>query len=194
MTGASDLMVLARVTGSLVVVLLVAVLAARLARRAGRGRGRTASLQVRDRVGLTRETCAVVLEVGDRMLLLGVSPQQVSVLAELGPSGTVVATAVRPGPTALAIQGALGALGGQAGPGVPAAGGGVPRVPAPRQPAVRVVQAPAEVPLTRREVRAATGRRRQAVPPTQRGTGSALDPRTWQQGLEALRDLTARRG
>ena len=193
MTGASDLMVLARVTGSLVVVLLVAVLAARLARRAGRGRGRTASLQVRDRVGLTRETCAVVLEVGDRMLLLGVSPQQVSVLAELGPSGTVVATAVRPGPTALAIQGALGALGGQAAPGVPGVPG-VPRVPAPRQPAVRVVQAPAEVPLTRREVRAATGRRRQAVPPTRRGTGSALDPRTWQQGLEALRDLTARRG
>jgi flagellar biogenesis protein FliO len=28
---------------------------------------------------------------------------------------------------------------------------------------------------------------------TLRGTGSVLDPRTWQQGLEALRDLTARR-
>lgn len=29
--------------------------------------------------------------------------------------------------------------------------------------------------------------------PKPRGTGSVLDPRTWQQGLEALRDLTARR-
>jgi hypothetical protein len=32
------------------------------------------------------------------------------------------------------------------------------------------------------------------MPPTQRGTGSVLDPRTWRQGVEALRDLTARRG
>ncbi|MBK6870135.1 MAG: flagellar biosynthetic protein FliO [Kineosporiaceae bacterium] len=32
------------------------------------------------------------------------------------------------------------------------------------------------------------------IPGTRRaGTGSVLDPRTWKQGLEALRDLTARR-
>ena len=35
-----------------------------------------------------------------------------------------------------------------------------------------------------------------AVPkvPAQRGSGAVLDPRTWKQGLDALRELTVRRG
>jgi flagellar protein FliO/FliZ len=181
---ASDLVVLARVSGSLLVVLLVAVLAARLARRAGRRAGRGA-MAVRERIGLTRDTSAVVLEVGDRLLLLGVSPHQVTVLAELGPSGALVAGSPLP----------IGAA--QGAPAIGTAEGALPitsGIPAQRE-AVRVVSGvPPAQPLTRRDLRAAGVRRRAAVPPVQRGTGSAIDPRTWQQGLEALRDLTARRG
>jgi hypothetical protein len=50
-----------------------------------------------------------------------------------------------------------------------------------------------QVPLSRKVIRELDRSRRRALPPTQRGTGSVLDPRTWQQGVEALRDLTARR-
>jgi hypothetical protein len=52
-----------------------------------------------------------------------------------------------------------------------------------------------QVPVSRKAMRQLDrGRKRLATPPTQRGgSGSVLDPRTWQQGLEALRDLTARR-
>ena len=183
MTGTSDVLMLARVSGSLVVVLLVAVLAARMARRAGR-RGGRGVIAVRERVGLTRDTSAVVLEVGDRRLLLGVGPQAVTLLADLGPTGTVVtAPGALPGVPAV-------------GPGAPVIVAGGPAVPAPRTAgSVRVVtDAPAGAPLTRREIRAVAVKRRAVAPPGRRGTGSVLDPRTWQQGLEALRDLTARKG
>jgi hypothetical protein len=43
----------------------------------------------------------------------------------------------------------------------------------------------------RRVTRAPTGTRAAAKPLP--GTGSVLDPRTWKQGIEALRDLTTRR-
>ena len=187
MTSPTDLVMLARVSGSLVVVLLVAVLAARVARRAG-GRSRRGGVAVRERVGLTRETSAVVLEVGDRLLLLGVGPQQVTLLAELGPRGTVVA-----GVPALAPSPGAGALPAPAAaPLLISSMPAMAAIPAQRD-AVRVVTGvPAAQPLTRRELRAAGVRR--AVPPSRRGTGSVLDPRTWQQGVEALRDLTARRG
>ena len=46
---------------------LVAVFAARLARRAGRRSGHGA-MAVRERIGLTRDSSAVVLEVGGRLL------------------------------------------------------------------------------------------------------------------------------
>jgi Flagellar biosynthesis protein, FliO len=190
MSSTSDLLMLARVTGSLVVVLIVAAVAARLARRAG-GRGGRGGLAVRERVGLTRDTSAVVLEVGERLLLLGVSAQQVSLLADLtgspgDPSGDS-RVALPGGPATLRPAGLSAGL----------SAGQVPRQPtaADRLSGVRVIStaAPAR-PLTRREIREAVGRRRPATPPAARGTGSALDPRTWHQGLEALRDLTARRG
>jgi len=106
MTGSSDAFMLARVSGSLVVVLLIAVFAARLARRAGR-RSRHGGIAVRERVGLTRDTSAVVLEVGDRLLLLGVGPQQVTLLAELGPTGTVTGVAALPATLPAALPAAL---------------------------------------------------------------------------------------
>jgi flagellar protein FliO/FliZ len=168
MTDPSELTLLARVAGSLVVVLLLAALAARLARRTGR-RGGHGSLAVRERVGLTRDAAAVVLEVGDRTLLLGVSAQQITLLAELDAPGTLIAAA----PDALPVA-----------PG--------PRAVPAQRPAPGTSSPP---PLTRRELRESGIRRRAAVAPTARaGTGSPLDPRTWQQGLEALRDLTARKG
>jgi flagellar biogenesis protein FliO len=176
-TNVSDLVLAARVGGSLAVVLLAATLVARLARRAGHRSGRGA-LAVRERVGLTRDTSAVLLEAGDRLLLLGVGPHQVCLLAEFGPGGTVAPGPVVAQPVAVAQPVSAASL-----------------VPAPRG-SVRVLgEMPAAQPLTRRQIRtAATGRRRPALPPTRRGTGSLLDPRTWQQGVEALRDLTARRG
>jgi flagellar biogenesis protein FliO len=167
MTGTSDALLLVRVSGSLAAVLVVAVLAARLARRAGR-RGGPAAIAVRERVGLTRDTSAVVLEVSGHLLLLGVSAQQVSLLAHLGAQAEATA---------------------EAGP-APA------HLPAQQGMSVRVVTGAAPAtPLTRRELRAVAGHRRATVPtPRAAGTGAALDPRTWHQGLEALRDLTARRG
>jgi len=188
MTSVSDVVMAARVGGSLAVVLLVALLAARLARRTGRRSGRGA-LAVRERVGLTRDTSAVLLQAGDRLLLLGVGPQQVSLLAELGPGAPVVAgETVRP-------AGQVGAVGGPSvGEALSGMSPGAVAVPAQRGPVRMVTGVPPAAPLTRREIRTATGRRRPALPPTQRGTGSVLDPRTWQQGMESLRDLTARRG
>jgi len=213
----TDLVVLARVSGSLFVVLLVAVLAARLARRAGRRSGR-GGIAVRERVGLTRDTSAVVLEVGDRVLLLGVGPQQVNLLAELGPGAA--ARAVQSLPVQSLPGRSVSVAPVAALPAAPTMPAPVPwaqgaqtspaarseqpaweaMVPAQRsaagpseQASVRVVTGmPAAQPLTRRELREAGIRR--AVPPTRRGNGSVLDPRTWQQGVEALRDLTARRG
>jgi flagellar biogenesis protein FliO len=189
MSGAADLVMLARVTGSLVVVVLVALLVARLARRAG-ARGGTGGVRVLDRVGLSRETAAVVLEVGDRTLLLGVGPTQVTVLADLTDPG---AGPVRP---AAALPSVLGEV-LDAEP-APADSAAVAKIPAPRSTVRTRDGATTAVvttaPLSRRALRQARGRGRLAVPPTRRGTGSALDPRTWQQGLEALRDLTARRG
>ena len=219
MTGTSDLVLLARITGSLVVVVLVALLAARLARRAGIRSG-GAGLRVLERVGLTREAGAVVLEVDGRRLLLGVTSHDVRLLADLTqphvpqtdapqlhapqplpaleapgepappwaihllphqpePTFEHVAAAAGIAPAAAASPARPTGPTGPVGPSAAAAGDGI-RVLTP--------------PLSRRAVRAASANRRPAMPPTQRGTGSVLDPRTWRQGVEALRDLTARRG
>lgn len=153
----TDLALLVRVAGSLAAVLLVVSLAARFARRTARGHG-GGDLHVRERIGLTRETAAVVLESGGRRLLIGVGPTQITLLTDLG---SVDPADPRP-------------------PGV---------VPQQRRPD----RGAAQVPLSRRAIRETRQRRRIALPPSRRGTGSVLDPRTWQQGLEALRDLTARR-
>lgn len=177
MADTSDAVLLARVTGSLLVVVLLALLVARFARRTTRGRA-GGELQVCERVGLSRETAAVVLEAGGRRLLVGVSPTRVTLLADL---------------TAAPLPGTL--LGGE--PLVRAPNAVESTVPAPRgaleQPGEPMART-SPVPLSRRVVRELDRTRRKALPPTQRGSGSVLDPRTWQQGVEALRDLTARRG
>jgi len=187
----STAFLLLRVTASLAVVVVLALVAARFTRRSGRGRHSGTDVRVCERVGLTRDAAAVVVEVDGRRLLLGVTTGAVSVLADLGrlddpaalEAGRVVVADSPAAPPALREY--------------PPRRAAAPELAIPRPrtelvggATVRVT----EVPLSRKAIRHVEGRRRPAVPPTQRGTGSVLDPRTWQQGLEALRDLTARRG
>ena len=136
----------------------------------------------------------MVLEAGGRRLLLGVTAQQVCLLVDLAAGATAPAShgvphsdpvPVTPWPATPPRSAALPPIA----PRAPRAAG--PRsVPIPEP----VADLPSAAPLTRRAARQAAAGRRLAMPPTQRGSGSVVDPRTWQQGLEALRDLTARRG
>src|SRR5664280_2506530 len=85
------------------VVVAIALLAARLGRRGG-GRASGVDLKVVERIGLTREAAAVVLEAGGRRLLLGVSAHGVTMLADLGQDETipiVARPALEPAPTAV---------------------------------------------------------------------------------------------
>ncbi|HET9657808.1 MAG TPA: flagellar biosynthetic protein FliO [Kineosporiaceae bacterium] len=173
MNPAGDLELLARVTASLVAVVLLALLAARLARRAaGRGHGR--GLRVLDRIALTRESSLAVVEVAGRGLVLGVGPQGVRVLTELD-AETVTRTYPEPPADVPGPRGPSGHRRG--GPS------GHPRGGPDEVSAVEV--GPDGVRVTR--LPDGGGRR-------SRGNGSVLDPRTWRQALEALRDYTARRG
>jgi len=137
----SDLAMLARVTASLVVVVVLALLAARLARRAS-VRGPGVGLRVVDRVGLSREAAVAVVAVAGRALVLGITAQNVTVLTELDPEAS--AELLAPPPGGKRVAGGSDLLTGE-------------------------------------------------LPARSRGTGSVLDPRTWRQGLDALRDATARR-
>jgi flagellar biogenesis protein FliO len=82
MNDAGNLAMLGRVIGGLVVVLVLIGLAARVARRA-RGQSGGTGLRVIDRIGLTREANLTVIEVANRVLLLGVTAQGVTMLADL---------------------------------------------------------------------------------------------------------------
>jgi flagellar biogenesis protein FliO len=82
MNDADNLAMLGRVVGGLIVVLVLIGLAARVARRA-RGQKGTSGLRVVDRIGLTREANLTVVEVANRMLLLGVTARGVTMLADL---------------------------------------------------------------------------------------------------------------
>jgi flagellar biogenesis protein FliO len=250
--SADDLALLARAVGGLVVVLVLIALAARVARRS-RARGTGEALRVVDRLGLSRDTYVAVVEAGGRSLLLGVSPQGVSMLTALdrAPYGWPARTP-EAGPVE-ADDASAGAAGSDATPPAqrPAAvgaGAAAPAAPAAPEPPVlppgvdlsaypdlasalraagrttggdgrsaggasggdrRATAArgvgpagsggPGEpAPATRRERRA---RGRQAAPVPQQRTagqtqasGSVLAPSTWRQGLDALRDMTARRG
>lgn len=165
MNPAGDLELLARVTASLVAVVLLALLAARLARRtAGRGHGR--GLRVLDRVALTRESSLAVVEVAGRGLVLGIGPQGVRMLTELD-AETVTRAYPEPPPDPPRPHGPSGHR-----------RGGPDEVSA-------VEVGPDGVRVTRMPDGA--GRRT-------RSSGSVLDPRTWRQAVETLRDYTARRG
>jgi flagellar protein FliO/FliZ len=168
-SAADDLALLARVTASLVVVVALAVLAARFARKAG-VRGGGAGLRVVERTGLSREASVAVVEVGGRGLVVGVTAQGVSLLTEL--------TAEE-----LAAASSLAASSGSLSASEDAADGteGTRRI---------VVESPEGPSWGTAPDRPRAGRSRQTAI---RGTGSVLDPRTWSQAVEALRDLTVRR-
>ncbi len=83
--AASELVLLGRVTLSLLVVLVLAVLAGRLARRTRLGAGGSAA-RVHSRVGLTREASVAVVEVAGQALVLGVTPSSVTLLTTLEPT------------------------------------------------------------------------------------------------------------
>jgi flagellar protein FliO/FliZ len=162
---AEELELLARVVLSLLVVLFLAVLAARFLRRSGL-HGPGTGLRVLDRTGLSREASVAVVEVGGRALLLGVTAHGVSLLGELDPERLVP-----PAPIVVDGSGSTEVrAGGLSEPGTGTGGTAVPASPAGRT--------------------ARAGGR----PPAVRGHGSVLSPRTWRQAVEALRDLTARRG
>lgn len=76
----ADITLTLRVLGSLVLVLGLIAIAARMVRRSRVRAG--ATLRVLERTGLTREASVAVVEVAGRRLVLGVTPQTVSVLTE----------------------------------------------------------------------------------------------------------------
>lgn len=190
MSGDGATLVL-RVVASLLVVLCLAWIAARLARKAG-VRGEGVGIKVVDRVGLTRETAIAVVEVAGRGLVLGTSAHGVTVLAELDPAQLAAARREHRAEGRSEGRGSGGTAGRSGRSG--RSGVTVTRVVAPgasqgsepgaaRVPAQRPVQGSVQRPA-----------QRPAQRPVQQGTGSVLDPRTWKQGLEALRELTVRRG
>jgi flagellar biogenesis protein FliO len=81
-TGASDLALLGRVMGGLIIVIVLIGLIAKVARQT-RGHKGDSGLRIVDRVGLSREANLAVVEVSNRMLLLGVTAQGVTMLANL---------------------------------------------------------------------------------------------------------------
>ena len=170
MSAADDLAVLARVTASLVVVVALAVLAARFARKAG-VRGGGAGLRVVERTGLSREASIAVVEVGGRGLVVGVTAQGVSLLTELSATELAAAT-FRAEEGGDAVEGSLERS--------------LERAESPQRVVVRSEGPPWG---TRPEGNRSGAKSRQTAI---RGTRSVLDPRTWRQAVEALRDLTAR--
>lgn len=76
-----DLDQLGRVVGGLIVVLTTIALVARVARRAG-GENGSSGLRIVERIGLSREANLAVIEISDRKLLLGVTAQGVTMLAD----------------------------------------------------------------------------------------------------------------
>jgi flagellar biogenesis protein FliO len=85
-----DLAMLGRVVGGLIVVLVTIALVARVARRA-RGENAGSGLRIVERIGLSREANLAVVEISDRRLLLGVTAQGVTMLADIPePAASVV--------------------------------------------------------------------------------------------------------
>ncbi|GLY27001.1 flagellar biosynthetic protein FliO [Kineosporia sp. NBRC 101731] len=77
-----DLDLLGRVVGGLIVVLVSIGLVARIARRA-HGENGGSGLKIVERIGLSREANLAVIEISDRKLLLGVTAQGVTMLADI---------------------------------------------------------------------------------------------------------------
>ncbi len=200
MNAAGGLATAAQVIVSLAVVIALALIASRLARRAGlRGQGQ--GIQVLQRVALNREASLAVVDVGGRGLLVGFTTHSVNVVTEL--TGAEISSLHEGGSTARpagrAGRGTARGIGRRPGRGLlptprPQAGT-EPRQgdPSPRPHGeVTVTELPEGA--ARTLARLAPTDLPAATAHTGTGTGSVLDPRTWRQSVEALRDLTARRG
>jgi hypothetical protein len=220
MNLADDLTLLARVTGGLVVVLVAVAVVARLARRA-RFVGKGEYLRIVERATLSREAYVAVVQAGGRSLLIGVTPQGITMLAALDvppgqqpPVHVVLETSRPPGGgrgrtpppgTAEPATGTPGRRDVAVPPGVAMPPGvdttGFPDLASALRAAGRTTGDGAAEPgagsgatgeLPRRaDVRRA---RQGAVPQQRQASGSVLSPRTWRQGFEALREATVRRG
>ena len=83
-----------RVGASLLAVLILVAIVARLARRASR-RGPGTGLAVLDRTGLGKDAAVAVVAVADRVLVIGVTPQNVTMLTELDPRTVPAAVDLR---------------------------------------------------------------------------------------------------
>lgn len=172
MNAVDDAALVARVVVSLIVVVLLALLGARLVRRTGlRGPGR--SLRLLERLPLSREAFLAVVAVADRGLVLGVTAHGLQVVGELD-AETVAQVYPEPAPNTGSGRGS--------GPGGRRRSG---------DPGMTDKVAGVEVGEHGVKVTRVTGSTR--TPPA-RGTGSVLDPRTWRRAVDALRDLTVRRG
>ncbi|RMG46418.1 MAG: hypothetical protein D6718_05650 [Acidobacteria bacterium] len=80
-----------RTAAALLAVVALAVLFGRLARRGSVLGGRGRRLSVVERLPLTRSAHVVLVEDGERTLLLGVSEKGVSLIRDLGPSRSAAA-------------------------------------------------------------------------------------------------------
>jgi len=157
-----------RALAALVAVVVLVIVSARIARRASKG-GDGVGLRVVDRVGLTRETAIAVVEVGGRGLVVGTSAHGVTLLTELEPGQLAAARRERRGTDPGKVS--------------------VTRVVAGQVPAQSRAQSQTQ---TRTQPQSRTQSRTRTQAPA--GTGSVLDPRTWRQTVDTLRDLTVRRG
>jgi flagellar biogenesis protein FliO len=83
MSAADTVEMMARIGGGLLVVVALVFVSARVARRV-RGQTGDSGLRVVDRVVLSREAHLAVVQAGGRRLLLGVTPQRVSLVGTLG--------------------------------------------------------------------------------------------------------------
>lgn len=82
MSGASTVEMIARIGGGLLVVMALVFISARVAKRV-RGHTGNSGLRVVDRVVLSRDAHLAVVEAGGRRLLLGVTPQRISLVGAL---------------------------------------------------------------------------------------------------------------
>ena len=100
MTAGGTLELMARIGGGLLVVVALVFVSARVARRV-RGQTGDSGLRVIDRVVLSREAHLAVVEADGRRLLLGVTPQQISLVGTLGDDQVLDGEAAAPAPNSL---------------------------------------------------------------------------------------------
>jgi flagellar protein FliO/FliZ len=165
-----------RLVVSLTIVVGLLLLLARVGARKFRG-STGALVHVVHRQPLSRTSAVAVVTVGTRVLVLGTTEQQVSVLAELDPDELEVDDA-----TVLSLAGNEGLGTGLDGLPRPAA------APVVEEGAPAPVSKPGNVPAKRAgSHRAAPAAKQPATPTGGPLVGSVLSPQTWRQALAAVR-------